>query len=99
MSRVFATAVSVAGGDSALLDHENLRVSVTSAYSDENEMANTYFLGMVLGVPLTICLLAILVGHLNRGRDAEVLDWKPARPPEREAELELDEIDQTRAST
>jgi hypothetical protein len=60
-------------------------------------MANAYFLGMVLGVPLAICLLAVLVGHLYRDRDAEVLDWQPARSVEREAELELGELDQLRA--
>ncbi len=61
-------------------------------------MANAYFLGMVLGIPLAICLLAVLVGHLYRDRDAEVLDWQPARSAEREAELEHGELDQLRAS-
>jgi hypothetical protein len=61
-------------------------------------MTNAYFLGMVLGVPLAICLLAILTGHLYRGRDAEILDWRPARSAEREAELELGELDQMRAA-
>jgi len=40
-------------------------------------MAGTYFLGMVLGVPLVIFVLAMLAGYLNRDRDAEVLDEKP----------------------
>ena len=44
-------------------------------------MAGTYFLGMVLGVPLVIFVLALLAGYLNRDRDAEVLDWKPTRLP------------------
>ncbi len=61
-------------------------------------MAGTYFLGMVLGVPLVIFVLALLAGYLNRDRDAEVLDWKPTRSPEREAQLEINEIDQMRAS-
>jgi len=61
-------------------------------------MTNAYFLGMVLGVPLAICLLAVLVGHLYRDRDAEMLDWQPARSAEREAELELGELAQMRAS-
>lgn len=61
-------------------------------------MANAYFLGVVLGVPLAICLLAMLVGHLHRDRDTEVLDWRPARSPAREAELEFSELEQLRAS-
>ena len=61
-------------------------------------MAGTYFLAMVLGVPLVIFVLALLAGYLNRDRDAEVLDWKPTRSPEREAQLEINEIDQMRAS-
>jgi len=43
-------------------------------------------------------VLAMLAGYLNRDRDAEVLDWKPTRSPEREAQLEINEIDQMRAS-
>jgi hypothetical protein len=61
-------------------------------------MAGTYFLAMVLGVPLVIFVLAMLAGYLNRDRDAEVLDWKPTRSPEREAQLEINELDQMRAS-
>jgi len=65
-------------------------------------VASTYFLGMVLGVPLVIFLIAVLVGYLYRDSDAEVdakvLDWKPTRSPEREAELALSDVDQMRAS-
>ena len=61
-------------------------------------MASAYFLGMVVGVPLALTLLAILAGYLCRDRDAEVLDWRPTRSPEREAELQLSELDQMRAS-
>lgn len=65
-------------------------------------VASTYFLGMVLGVPLVIFLIAVLVGYLYRDSDAEVnakvLDWKPTRSPEREAELALGDVDQMRAS-
>jgi hypothetical protein len=61
-------------------------------------MASAYFLGMVVGVPLALALLAILAGYLFRYSDAEVLDWRPTRSPEREAELQLSELDQMRAS-
>jgi len=61
-------------------------------------MAHLYFLAIVLGFPLVILLLALVGGYLYRGRDAELLDWKPTRSPEREAELSINDIDQMRAS-
>jgi hypothetical protein len=61
-------------------------------------MVHLYFLAIVLGFPLVILLLALVGGYLYRGRDAELLDWKPTRSPEREAELSIDDIDQMRAS-
>jgi hypothetical protein len=61
-------------------------------------MASAYFLGMVVGVPLALALIAVLAGYLFRDSDAELLDWRPTRSPEREAELQLSELDQLRAS-
>jgi hypothetical protein len=61
-------------------------------------MASAYFIGMVVGVPLALALLGVLAGYLFRYSDAEVLDWRPTRSPEREAELQLGELDQMRAS-
>jgi hypothetical protein len=61
-------------------------------------MAGLYFMAMVFGFPLTIFVLSLLVGYLGRRSDAEVLDWKPTRSPEREAELAVNDIDQMRAS-
>lgn len=60
-------------------------------------MAQTYFLAMTLGVPLVILLLAMLAGHLHRGYD-DVLDWKPTRSAEREAELHDGDIRQMLAA-
>ncbi len=54
----------------------------------------TYFLSMVLGLPLVILALALIAGHLHRDGDAELLDWKPTRSPELEVELELGDIEQ-----
>jgi hypothetical protein len=42
--------------------------------------------------------VAMLVGYIFPDADAEVLDWKPTRSPEREAELSISDIDQMRAS-
>ena len=61
-------------------------------------MAHLYFLAMMLGFPLVIILLALVGGYLYRGRDAELLDWKPTRSPAREAELAINDINQMRAS-
>jgi hypothetical protein len=36
----------------------------------------------------------VLIGKYHPTSGAEVLDWKPTRSPEVEAELELDDIDQ-----
>jgi hypothetical protein len=61
-------------------------------------MAQLYFLAMAFGFPLVMLLLALVGGYLYRGRDAELLDWKPTRSPQREAELAIDDIDQMRSS-
>jgi hypothetical protein len=58
----------------------------------------TYFLTMVLGVPLLLLSLALIAGHLYRDGAAELLDWKPTRSPEREIELELGDIQQMLAA-
>ena len=58
----------------------------------------TYFLSMVLGLPLVILALALLAGHFHRDGYAELLDWKPTRSPEREVELELGDIQQMLAA-
>jgi len=57
-----------------------------------------YFLAMVLGFPLVILAVALLAGHFHRDGYAELLDWKPTRSPEREVELELDDIEQMLAA-
>ena len=61
-------------------------------------MAHLYFLAMALGFPLVILLLALVGGYLYRGRDAELLDWKPTRSPETEVRLHSGEIDQLLAA-
>ncbi len=49
--------------------------------------------GLVAGV---IAILAL--GRFYPGSGAEVLDWKPTRSPEAEAQNELDDIDQMLAA-
>lgn len=60
-------------------------------------MAQIYFLAMTLGVPLLLLVVALVAGRLHRGYD-DVLDWKPTRSPEREAELQDVDIRQMLAA-
>jgi len=61
-------------------------------------MEETYFLIMVLGLPLLIILLALLAGWFYRGGPEELLDWKPTRSPEKEAQLEVGDLQQMLAA-
>jgi hypothetical protein len=53
-----------------------------------------YFLGMVVGVPLLLLVVALIAGYFHRDGYQELLDWKPTRSPEREIELELSDVEQ-----
>jgi cytochrome P450 len=54
-------------------------------------------MGMVL---LTIAVLAVmvgvlvLIGHFYQGSSADLVDWKPTRSPEVEAQNEIDDVRQ-----
>jgi hypothetical protein len=61
-------------------------------------VAQTYFLAMVLGLPLVLVAIAMFAGYLHGDGYAELLDWKPTRSPEREAELEHGEVEQMLAA-
>jgi hypothetical protein len=47
-----------------------------------------------LGFLLILFLIFAAIGKYHPVSGAEVLDWKPTRSPEVEAELELDDVDQ-----
>jgi hypothetical protein len=47
-----------------------------------------------LGFLLILFLIFLAIGKYHPVSGAEVLDWKPTRSPEVEAELELDDVDQ-----
>lgn len=54
-------------------------------------------MGFVLGSIGMVLFLAgvlILIGHFNERADAELVDWKPTRSPEVEAQNEVDDIRQ-----
>ena len=55
--------------------------------------------GILVGVGLVLLVGALLaLGRFYPGSGADVLDWKPTRSIEAEAELELDDIDQMLAA-
>ena len=47
-----------------------------------------------LGFLLILFLIFLAIGKYHPVSGAQVLDWKPTRPPEVEAELELQDIDE-----
>jgi hypothetical protein len=55
--------------------------------------------GILVAVGLALLVAALLaLGRYYPGTGADVLDWKPTRSVETEAELELDDIDQMLAA-
>src|SRR5436189_6190623 len=53
-------------------------------------MDGAFFLGFLL----ILFLIFAAIGKYHPVSGAEVLDWRPTRSPEVEAELELDDVDQ-----
>ena len=60
--------------------------------------SETYYVIVVLGLPLLIVAIAMLGGCFYRGGNDRLLDWKPTRSPRREAELQHSDTDQMLAS-
>ena len=58
----------------------------------------SWFLVIVVGWPASLLVLAMLAGHFYGSDYRELLDWKPARSPAREAELERHELEQMLAA-
>jgi hypothetical protein len=58
----------------------------------------TYFLLVVLGLPLALVVIAMLGGFFYRGGYERLLDWRSTRSPSREAEVQLGDIDQVLAA-
>ncbi|MHB1538656.1 MAG: hypothetical protein ACYCUM_03130 [Solirubrobacteraceae bacterium] len=52
------------------------------------------FLLVVLGTPAAICIVAVIGAHFHEQDNAELLDWRPALTPEREAQLRHREVDE-----
>ena len=58
----------------------------------------TYFVLVVVGLPVMIVAIAMLAGCLHRDDDERLLDWKPTRSPRREAELQAGDVHQMLAA-
>jgi hypothetical protein len=54
----------------------------------------TYYVLMVVGLPVAILAIAMLAGHFHRDDDERLLDWTPTRSPRREAELQAGDVQQ-----
>src|SRR3954464_10880968 len=59
-------------------------------YVESQLVDGAFFLGFLL----ILFLIFAAIGKYHPVSGAEVLDWKPTRSPEVEAELELDDVDQ-----
>ncbi|MFN8159563.1 MAG: hypothetical protein U0R52_00745 [Solirubrobacterales bacterium] len=52
------------------------------------------FVLATLGIIALLVGVLLLVGHYYPGSGADLVDWRPTRSPEVEAELELDDVRQ-----
>ncbi|MQA75569.1 MAG: hypothetical protein GEU88_14725, partial [Solirubrobacterales bacterium] len=52
------------------------------------------FLLITVGVIALIVLCLVLLARAYPGSGADLVDWKPTRSPELEAQLELDDVQQ-----
>lgn len=52
------------------------------------------FLSIVIGLPLAICVVALLGAHFHREGNERLLDWVPTRSAETEARLDHGEVEQ-----
>jgi hypothetical protein len=52
-----------------------------------------FVLGTV-GLLLLLALIVALVAHMSQRRDVDLLDWRPTRSPELEAQNEIDDVRQ-----
>jgi len=52
------------------------------------------FIFLTLGMLALIIGVLVLIGHFYQGGAAELVDWKPTRSPEVEAQNEIDDVRQ-----
>lgn len=49
---------------------------------------------LTLGMLALMIGVLVLVGHFHQGSSADLIDWKPTRSPEVEAQNEIDDVQQ-----
>lgn len=52
------------------------------------------FVFLTLGMLALIIGVLVLIGHFSQSRSADLVDWKPTRSPEVEAQNEIDDVRQ-----
>ncbi|MET0306041.1 MAG: hypothetical protein ABW196_07415 [Solirubrobacterales bacterium] len=52
------------------------------------------FIFLTLGMLALIVGVLLLIGHFYQGSSADLVDWKPTRSPEVEAQNEIDDLQQ-----
>jgi hypothetical protein len=52
------------------------------------------FVLLTLGMLALMIGVLVLVGHFYQGSSADLIDWKPTRSPEVEAQNEIDDVQQ-----
>jgi hypothetical protein len=52
------------------------------------------FVLLTLGMLAVIVGVLVLIGHFYQGSSADLIDWKPTRSPEVEAQNEIDDVRQ-----
>jgi hypothetical protein len=52
------------------------------------------FVLLTLGMLAVIVGVLVLIGHFYQGSTADLVDWKPTRSPEVEAQNEIDDVQQ-----
>jgi hypothetical protein len=52
------------------------------------------FIFLTLGMLALIVGVLVLIGHYYQGSSADLVDWKPTRSPEVEAQNEIDDVRQ-----
>ncbi len=52
------------------------------------------FVLLTLGMLAVIIGVLVLIGHFYQGSSADLVDWKPTRSPEVEAQNEIDDVRQ-----
>ena len=74
------------------MGHTRLQTSLAGARSAYSQCVE--FILITIGMVLFGVGILVLVGHFNERRDVELIDWRPTRSSELEAQNEIDDTRQ-----